>query len=69
VVSSRQIDAGQELKDRIEWIGWRWLLRAWGRALCLVIAQPGVRQSIKEQFNWPPDVMQKLGYGLFSDRK
>lgn len=65
VVRSRQLDPAQELKDRVEWIGRRWLLRAWGRALPLVIKRPGFRQSIKEQFNWPPDVMRKLGYGLF----
>jgi ubiquinone/menaquinone biosynthesis C-methylase UbiE len=69
VVRSRQVDPTQELKDRVEWIGWRWLLRAWGRALPLVITWPGVRQSIKEQFNWPPDVMAKLGYGLFAGRR
>ena len=69
VVRSRQIDPAQELKDRVEWIGWRWLLRAWGRALPLVITKPDIRQSIKEQFNWPPDVMRKLAYGLFVGRK
>ncbi|HSN73639.1 MAG TPA: hypothetical protein VL334_00955 [Anaerolineae bacterium] len=34
-----------------------------------LLAQPGIRQAIKEQFNWPPDVMRKLGYGLFVGRK
>ena len=66
---SHQIDPGQEVKDRMQWIGWRWLLRAWGRGLRLIITKPGVRQSIKEQFNWPPDVMRKMGYGLFVGRK
>ena len=69
VVRSHQIDPSQEVKDRMQWIGWRWLLRAWGRALRLIVSKPGVRQSIKEQFNWPPDVMRKMGYGLFVGRK
>ena len=69
VVRSHQIDPSQEVKDRMQWIGWRWLLRAWGRGLRLIISKPGVRQSIKEQFNWPPDVMRKMGYGLFVGRK
>ncbi len=48
VVRTHQIDAGTEMKSRIEWIGWRWLLRAWGRALRLYITNPTIRQSIKE---------------------
>ena len=51
VVKVRQIDPTQELKDRVEWIGRRWLGRAWGRALPLVITQPGIRQSIWHYFD------------------
>ncbi len=69
VVRTRQIDAGREVKSRIQWIGWRWLLRAWGRGLRLYIANPGIRQSIKEQFDVPPEVFRYLGYGLFVGKK
>jgi ubiquinone/menaquinone biosynthesis C-methylase UbiE len=68
-VQTRQIDARTEVKSRIQWIGWRWLLRAWGRALRLYITNPATRQSIKKQFDVPPEVFQYLGYGLFVGKK
>ena len=69
VVRTRQVDAGTEIKRRIEWIGWRWLLSAWGRALRLYITNPAIRQSIKEQLDVPPEAFQWLGYGLFVGKK
>jgi ubiquinone/menaquinone biosynthesis C-methylase UbiE len=69
VVKINQVDARQEIKDRMQWIGWRWLLRAWGRALRLYITNPAIRQSIKEMFDVPPEVYQSMGYGLFAGRK
>jgi arsenite methyltransferase len=69
VVRTRQVDARTEVKSRIQWIGWQWLLRAWGRALRLYITNPAIRQSIKNQFDVPPEVLQYLGYGLFVGKK
>jgi ubiquinone/menaquinone biosynthesis C-methylase UbiE len=69
VVRTRQVDPRTEVKSRIQWIGWRWLLRAWGRALRLVITNPAIRQSIKKQFDVPPEVFRYVGYGLFVGRK
>jgi ubiquinone/menaquinone biosynthesis C-methylase UbiE len=69
VVRTCQVDAASELKSRIQWIGWRWLFRAWGRALRLYISNPGIRQSIKDQFDVPTEVLQLLGYGLFVGKK
>ncbi len=69
VVRTRQIDARTEVKSRIQWIGWPWLLRVWGRAMRLYIMNPVIRQSIKEQFDVPPEVFQYLGYGLFAGKK
>jgi len=69
VVKVCQIDARTEVKSRIRWIGWRWLLGAWGRGLRLYITNPAVRQSIKEVFDVPPEVFQYAGYGLFVGRK
>ena len=64
-----QVDARTEVKSRIQWIGWRWLIRAWGRALRLFITDPKIRQSIKDVFDVPPEVLQLLGYGLFVGKK
>jgi ubiquinone/menaquinone biosynthesis C-methylase UbiE len=69
VVKICQIDARTELKSRMQWIGWWWLLRAWGRGLRLYITNPAVRQSIKDMFDVPPGVFQYVGYGLFAGRK
>jgi SAM-dependent methyltransferase len=69
VVKVCQVDARTEVKSRIQWIGWRWILRAWGRALRLYVTNPAVRQSIKEMFDVPPEVFQYTGYGLFVGRK
>lgn len=63
------VDPRQEVKDRIAWIGWRWLVRAWGRALRLYIRNPSVRAAIKAQFDFPLAVMEQMGYGLFVGRK
>lgn len=69
VVRIHTIDARKEVKDRIQWTGWHWLVRAWGRALRLYIMNPAIRLAIKAQLDFPIEVMQQLGYGLFVGRK
>jgi len=69
VVRTFQVDARTELKSRIQWIGWRWLLRAWGRAFRLYFTHPEIRQSIKDQFDVPTEALDLLGYGLFVGKK
>ncbi len=64
-----QIDPRKEVKDRIQWVGWRWAVKAWGRLLRLYIVNPAVRQSVKQMFDAPLDVIQQMGYGLFAGRK
>lgn len=69
VVKICQVDARTEIKSRIQWIGWGWLLRAWGRGLRLYITNPAIRQSIGEMFDVPSEVFQYAGYGLFAGKK
>lgn len=69
VVRLRQIDSRTEVKDRIQWVSWRWAVRAWGRLLRLYVTNPAARQLIKEMFGAPLEVMQQMGYGLFVGRK
>jgi SAM-dependent methyltransferase len=69
VVQIKHADPRAEIKSRIRWIGWRWMLRAWGRALRLYVTDPAIRQSLKQQFSVPPDVFRFAGYGLFAGRK
>lgn len=68
-VRIRHVDPGAELRSRIGWIGWPWLLRAWGRALRLSVRDRAMRQSIRQQFAVPPEVFRFAGYGLFTGRK
>ena len=69
VVRIHQIDPRAEVKDRIQWVGWRWAVKAWGRLLRLYIMNPAVRQPIKEMFDAPLDLIQQMGYGIFAGRK
>jgi ubiquinone/menaquinone biosynthesis C-methylase UbiE len=69
VVRIHQIDPRMEIKDRIQWVGWRWASRAWSRLIRLYITNPAGRQSIKDMFNAPLDVLQQMGYGLFVGKK
>ena len=68
-VRIRQLDARREMRSRLQWVGWRWLLRAWGRLIILYATDPAARQSIKQQLNTPLEIFQYVGYGLFSGRK
>jgi len=69
VVRIKQVDPGTEIKSRIRWIGWPWILRAWGRAVRLYLRDPTIRLSIKQQFDVPRDVFRFAGYGLFVGKK
>ena len=69
VVRIKHVDPRAEMKSRIRWIGWPWILRAWGRALRLYIKDPAIRQSIRQQFGVPQDIFTYAGYGLFAGRK
>ena len=70
VVRTYQIDARTEVKSRIRWIGWSWILKAWYRVLSLYLKNPAARQFIKEQLgSTPREMFGCLGYGLFVGRK
>jgi hypothetical protein len=36
-VRIQPVDPYREIKDRMQWVGWRWAVRAWGRALRLYL--------------------------------
>jgi len=69
VMQVRHTVAAEELKSRIEWIGWRWLIGAWGRALRLYIENPSIRESIKAQFDVPPEALEYTGHVLLAGKK
>ena len=63
------LELGAEARSRIEWIGWRWLLPAWGRALRLVASDPAVRRTIRTQLSYPPELATLMGYALSAGRR
>ncbi len=63
------VEPGQEVRDRIQWIGWRSILSAWGRILRLMIKRPEWREVIKAQFDSPAAVIDLFGYALLVGRK
>jgi SAM-dependent methyltransferase len=69
-VRTYQIDARTEIRSRIRWIGWSWILKAWYRVLSLYLKNPAARRFIKEQLgSTPREMFGYLGYGLFVGRK
>ena len=69
VVQQYQVDAKKELRDRIKWIGWRSILPGWGRIVRLLLTKPEWRTAVKEQLDPPVELVELLGYGLFTGRK
>ncbi len=69
VVLIRRVDPRAEIRSRIRWIGWPWMLRAWGRALRLYLTDPAIRESLTHQLGVPAGVFDYAGYGLFAGRK
>jgi arsenite methyltransferase len=63
------VDARQEVRDRIGWLGWGSILPAWGRVIRLLLSNPRARDSIKQQIGAPAEMINALGYGLFVGRK
>jgi SAM-dependent methyltransferase len=63
------LELGAEARSRIDWIGWRWLLPAWGRALRLVARDPAVRDALRTQLSYPPGLASLMGYALSAGRR
>jgi ubiquinone/menaquinone biosynthesis C-methylase UbiE len=58
-----------EVLSRIQWVGWRWALRAYGRLIRLLRDHPASRQAIRDQFRAPAGVMRLMGFALMTGRK
>ncbi len=69
VIRLHPIDARHEIQDRLQWIGARWALKAFGRLLRLYLTQPAARQSLKAQFGSSGVWFKTMGYGIFAGRK
>jgi arsenite methyltransferase len=69
VMNLHRIDARHEIRDRLQWIGARWTLAAFGRLFRLCVTQPAARQSLKAQFGSSADSLNTMRYGIFVGRK
>jgi len=68
-VNLHRINARHEIRDRLQWIGARWTLQAFGRLFHLYFTQPAARQSLKAQFGSSAGSLNTMGYGIFVGRK
>jgi ubiquinone/menaquinone biosynthesis C-methylase UbiE len=69
VLQVRHVEARDEIGSRIDWIGWRWIVPAWGRALRLAMTNPAMRGAMREQLGVSAEVFRYAGYALMSGRK
>jgi SAM-dependent methyltransferase len=63
------LDIAEETRSRVAWIGWRWLLPAWGRVLKLVVTDPTVRGALRAQVSYPASLVNEMGYVLSAGRR
>jgi SAM-dependent methyltransferase len=63
------VDAAEEVRSRIAWIGGRQVLRAWRRLLPLYIRKPAMRSALKGLMDTPREWFACLGYALLAGRK
>ena len=63
------VDAAQEVRSRVAWIGWRQVLRAWRCILPLYLRKPAMRSAIKGLMDTPREWFAFLGYVLLAGRK
>ena len=63
------LDIAEETRSRLAWIGWRWMLPAWGRALKLVVTDPASRRALRAQVTYPASLATEMGYVLSAGRR
>lgn len=68
VVRIRRINPAVELRSRMRWIGFWWLVRAWGRAIYLFFAKPEIRRAYGTVASGL-SALDYWGFGVFVGRK
>lgn len=58
------LDIAEETRSRVAWIGWRWLLPAWGRALKIIVTEPPARRALRDELTYPASLASQMGYVL-----
>ncbi len=68
VLKLRRVDAAVEVRSRMRWIGFRWLVRAWGRVVYLSLTKPAMRHAFGTVLSGGK-TLDHWCYGLFAGRK
>jgi ubiquinone/menaquinone biosynthesis C-methylase UbiE len=63
------LEVKDEVKARLRWVGWKWALRAWLRALGLFFSDRAAWRSLRAQLGSFPGLTECMGYGLFAGEK
>ena len=78
-VRAYRVDPVREVRSRMRWIGLRWLVRGWARAVRVYLTEPSLRPALETQLGaardttpdepGAPSAWASFGYGLFVGRK
>ncbi len=68
-IKTYEINLQRETRDRIQWVGRRWIFRAWGRLIKLYFSNPLARRAINSQTKETTQSYKSMGFGLFSGQK
>ncbi len=68
-IKTYEINLQRETRDRVQWVGRRWLLRARGRLIKLYFSNPLARRTINSQTKETTQSYKSMGFGLFSGQK
>ncbi len=79
MVRAYRVDPVREVRSRMRWIGLRWLVRGWARAVRVYLTEPSLRPALETQLGaardttpdepGAPPAWASFGYGLFVGRK
>ncbi len=69
IVKVCRIDARQEVRGRLRWIGPRWVLGGFARLLRLYLSDSESRAFVREVFGATTETLDNMGYGLFVGQK
>jgi len=61
------VEPKQEVRDQIQWIGWRSILPPWGRIIKLMLKKPQRCEAIKGQFDSPLEAMDRFATRFSED--
>ena len=68
-VRVREVDASEEVRSRISWIGGRQILTAWSRIISMYLTRPAMRTAIKATMDTPREWYAYVGLALMAGRK